>query len=110
MSINNPQLYLVKGTSSILLSTVTTEEKNNTKISFLSFGKNKDKLQNQILIVTRAESISFKALVADLKKIKTLELHREFSAEDKAKFPNNEVTMEEVFNHVKPYSFFFSSV
>ncbi len=106
LSINNPQLYLVKGTSSILLSTVTTEEKNNTKMSFLSFGKNKDKLQNQILIVTRAESISFKALVADLKKIKTLELHREFSAEDKAKFPNNEVTMEEVFNHVKPYSFF----
>lgn len=106
LSISNPQLYLVKGTSSVLVSTITTEERNRKEISFLSFGKNKDKLQNQILIVTRAEAISFKALVSDLKKVRTLELHREFTAEDKAKFPNNEITIEEVMSHIKPYSFF----
>jgi hypothetical protein len=106
LSISNPQLYLVKGTSSVLVSTVTTEERTRRELGAISFGKNKDKLQNQILIVTRAEAISFRSLIADLKKVRTLELHRQFTAEEKAKFPSNELTIEEVLSHVKPYSFF----
>lgn len=106
LSISNPQLYLVKGTSSVLISTVTTEERNRKEFSAISFGKNKDKLQNQILIVTRAEAISFRSLIADLKKVRTLELHRQFSLEEKAKLPSNELTIEEVLSHIKPYSFF----
>jgi hypothetical protein len=106
LSITNPQLYLVKGTSSVLVSTVTTEEKNRREWSFLSFGKSKQKSQNQLYIITRAESISFKSLVNDLKKVSKLELYRDFTAEEKAKLPNNELPLEEVLTHIHPYSFF----
>ncbi len=106
LNLSNPQLYLVKGTSNVLISTVTTEETNRRTWSPVSFGKDKSKLQNQILIVTRAEAISFKSLVSDLKKVRALELHRSFSTEEKNQLPKNDVPLQDVLNHVKPYSFF----
>jgi hypothetical protein len=106
LNISNPQLYLVSGTSNVLISTVTTEETNKSTWSPISFGKDKSKLQNQILIVTRAEAISFKSLVSDLKKVRALELHRTFTAEEKALFSKNEILMTDVLGHIKPYSFF----
>jgi hypothetical protein len=106
LNISNPQLYLVRGTSNVLISTVTTEETNRKTWSAVSFGKDKTKLQNQILIVTRAEAIGFKSLVADLKKVRALELHRSFTVEEKTKFPGQDVDMAEVIQHIKPYSFF----
>lgn len=105
LTISNPQLYLVKGTSSLLVSTVTTEERNKKEYSLVSFGKNKSKLHNQIMIITRAEAISFKSFVSDLKKVRSLELHREFTSEEKSKFSNEEISLEEVISHIKPYSF-----
>lgn len=109
LSVSNPQLLLYKGTSTTLVSTVTTEETNRKEYSFLSFGKTKTKLQNQILIVTRAEAISSEDLINNLKKISSVELHKDFSAEEIAKLPSNEVPMEELLSHIKPYSFFSSS-
>lgn len=106
LNLSNPQLYLVRGTSNVLISTVTTEESNKTTWGPVSFGKDKSKLQNQILIVTRAEAISFKALVSDLKKVRALELHRTFSEEEKSNFPKQDIDMADVLNHIKPYSFF----
>lgn len=106
LNLSNPQLYLVRGTSNVLISSVTTEETNRRTWSPVSFGKDKSKLQNQILIVTRAEAISFKSLVSDLKRVRALELHRSFTADEKNQFPKNEVSMDEVLNSIKPYSFF----
>lgn len=109
LNFSNPQLYLVKGISSLLISSVTTEKKDKTTTGILSWGKNKDQLQTKIIVITRAEAISFKSFVNDLKAIRTLELHGEFNKTEKDSFPNNEINIEEVLGHVKPYALFSAS-
>lgn len=106
LSISNPQLYLVKGTSSLVVSSVTMDQVNRTEYSALSFGKKKEKLLNKIMIVTRAESIDFKDFVNDMKKMRSFELHKQFTKEEKAKFKTTEVKMQDVLSHVKPHAFF----
>ncbi len=109
LSITNPQLYLVKGTSSLLVSAVTTSQSKKTEYSPLSFGKKKEKLLDKIMIITRAESVNFKEFVSEMKKLRQLELHQQFSKEEKAKFPINDVPLTEVLKHIKPLSYFTTS-
>lgn len=109
LSISNPQLYLVKGVSSLLVSSLTSKESSKTQYSGLSFGKNKEKLRDKIMVVTRAEAIGFRQYIEDMKKIRLLDLHREFTKEDKDNFPNDEVGMNELLSHIKPYAFYTTS-
>lgn len=109
LSFSNPQLYLVKGISSLLVSSVTTTKSDKTELGFFSFGKNKNQLQTKIMVVTRAEAISFQTFMSDLKKTRNLELHGEFSKVEKDHFSNNEIDLNEVLTHVKPYSLFSPS-
>ncbi len=106
LSINNPQLYLVKGISSLVVSSVTIDQMNKTEYSALSFGKKKEKLMNKIMIITRAEAINFNDFVKDMKRMRTLSLHGQFTKEDKEKFPRDSVKIQEVLTHIKPISFF----
>lgn len=109
LSINNPQLYLVKGTSSLVVSSVTMDQMNKTEYSALSFGKKKEKLLNKIMIVTRAEAINFKDFVSEMKKMRRLELHQQFTKEEKSKFPSTDISLEEVLDHVMPFAYFSTS-
>lgn len=109
LSINNPQLYLMKGTSSLVVSSVTIDQTNRIEYSPLSFGKKKGKTLNKIMIVTRAESINFKDFVNDMKKMRLLELHQQFTKEEKAKFPVYDVEITEVLKHIKPLAYFTTS-
>ncbi len=109
LSISNPQLYLVRGVSSLIVSSLSTKDSTKTEYSALNFGKSKEKMMSKIMVVTRAESIGFKEYIQDMKKIRTLDLHREFTQDEKDHFPNDEVNMEDLLNHIKPYSFFSTS-
>jgi len=109
LSISNPQLYLVKGTSGLLVSSLTVEENSKTTTSSVSFGKTKGKTQNKIMIVTRAESINFKDFVNEMKKTRTMELHQQFSEEEKAKLPTNEIDLNSVLENIVPLAYFTTS-
>lgn len=109
LSFSNPQLYLVRGISSLLVSSVTNEKTSKSETGILSWGKNENELKSKIMVVTRAEAISFQNFISDLKKVRTLELHREFSQKEKDQFPNNEIEMKEVLTHLKPYAMFSPS-
>lgn len=109
LSVNNPQLYLVKGTSSLVVSSVTIDQTNKTEFGALSFGKKKGKYLNKVMIVTRAEAVNFKDFVADMKKMRQLELHQQFSKEERAKFPVNNVDMKDVLANIKPLAYFTTS-
>lgn len=106
LSVNNPQLYLVKGTSSLIVSSVTMGQSNRTEYSAVSFGKKKEKLMDKIMIVTRAEAVNFKDFVNDMKKMRLSDLHQKFSKAEMEKFPKTEIQIEEVLGHVIPYSYF----
>ena len=109
ISITNPQLYLVKGTSSLLVSSLTVEETSKTSTSSISFGKIKGKTQNKIMIITRAESINFKDFVNEMKKTRMMELHQQFSEEEKTKLPINEVDLKSVLENITPLAYFTTS-
>lgn len=109
LNVTNPQLYLVKGTSSLVVSSVTMDQSHSTDYSVVSYGNKKLKSLRKVMIVTRAESVNFKDFVADMKKLGQLELHQTFSKEEKAKFPNDDIKIEEVLSNIKPNSFFTTS-
>jgi hypothetical protein len=109
LNISNPQLYLVKGTSSLLVSSVTIDQNNKTSYSALSWGKKKEKIMNKIMIITRAEAVNFKDFIADMKKMRQMELHKEFSKEERARFPVSELNIKDVLGNIKPYAFFTTS-
>jgi hypothetical protein len=109
LSIMNPQLYLVKGTSSLLVSSLTVETSSKTTQSSVSFGKIKEKIQNKIMIITRAESINFKDFVNEMKKTRMVELHQQFSEEEKAKLPSSEIDLKSVLGNIIPLAYFTTS-
>lgn len=109
LSINNPQLYLVKGMSSLVVSSVTIDQTSKTEYSALSFGKEKGKVLNKLMIVTKAEAISFKNFVQEMKKLRELELHKQFSKEDVAKLPTSNIELKDVLKHITPYAYFTTS-
>ncbi len=109
LSINNPQLYLVKGTSSLVVSSVMTEERNRTEYSAVSFGKKKERFHNKIMVVTKAEAISFADYVLEMKQLRSTELHKEFSKEEREKLPSTPVNILDVLKGIRPMAIFTTS-
>ncbi len=109
LSISNPQLYLVKGTSSIVVSSVTLDQSTRTEYSAISFGRKKEKIMNKIMIVTRAESIDFKDYVNQLKKLRQMELHKEFTKDEVANFKTQAVSLDEALKSIKPMTAYTTS-
>ena len=109
LSLTNPELYLVKGTTSLVVSSVTMETLNRSEYSAVSFGRKKNKNYNKVMIITRAEAIDFKSYVNQLKKIRQIELHKEFSEEEKNQFPKGVVSIKDVLSNIIPMTNFTTS-
>jgi hypothetical protein len=109
LSVSNPQLYLVKGTSSLVVSSVSKNQVSKTEYSALSFGKSKEKVLDKIMIVTRAEAVNFKDYISDMKKLRQLELHQYFTEEEKKNFARNDISLDELLKHIIPFSSYTTS-
>ena len=105
LSIQNPQLYLVKDTATMVVSTHTVREESGRQWGLGLFGRSKDKLRSKLMIVTRATAYSFGDYIRQLKKLRKLELHREFSDLDIASFPSDNLSLKEAISTVEPYAF-----
>lgn len=107
LNVTNPELYLVKGTSSIIVSSVTSESSSTGTWRLLGFGRSKNKLQSKIMVVTRATSIDFNKYIRDLKKLREREsVHMTFSNEQTRNMPTTDVELSKVLKAIKPYSFY----
>ncbi|PIP93071.1 MAG: hypothetical protein COW00_19140 [Bdellovibrio sp. CG12_big_fil_rev_8_21_14_0_65_39_13] len=105
LNFTNPQLYMVKGLSNILVSSLASQTTTGRSLGLLSFGRRREKLQSKIMVITRAESMSFESYVASLKKLRQYDLFREFTNEEVEKLPESSVDLETVMKTIKPYSF-----
>lgn len=105
LKFTNPQLYMVKGLSNILVSSLSSETTNGRDIGILSFGRRREKVQSKIMVITRAEAMSFDQYVSQLKKLRQYDLFREFSPAEIEEMPMDEVSLETVMKSLKPYSF-----
>ncbi|MCO4754772.1 MAG: hypothetical protein KC478_09820 [Bacteriovoracaceae bacterium] len=104
LSIQNPQLYLVKDTSTMVVSTHTVREENGREWGLGLFGRSKDKLRTKLMVVTRATAYSFQDYIRQLKKLRRLDLHRSFSELEINSFPGNSIALDTVLKSVKPYA------
>lgn len=104
LSIQNPQLYLVKDTSTMVVSTHTVREESGREWGLGLFGRSRDKMQSKIMVVTRATAYSFVDYIRQLKQLRQLDLHRNFSEIDINNFPGNSVSTDTVLKSVKPYA------
>lgn len=104
LSINNPQLYLVKDTSTMVVSTHTVRESNGREWGLGLFGRSKDKLRSKLMVITRATAFSFTDYIKQLKKLRNLELHREFNSLQIENFPSSNISIKEALKAVRPYA------
>ncbi|MFT6071455.1 MAG: hypothetical protein ACJAT2_001634 [Bacteriovoracaceae bacterium] len=104
LSIQNPQLYLVKDTATMVVSTHTVREESGRQWGLGLFGRSKDKLRSKLMIVTRATAFSFQDYIRQLKKLRRLELHREFSENEINSFPSDNLSIKEAMSVLKPYA------
>lgn len=104
LKFTNPQLYMVKGLSNILVSSLSTETRNGKDIGLLSFGRRREKLQSKIMVITRAEPMSFEQYIQSLKKLRQYDLFREFSNSEVEELPLNEIDMVTVLKSLKPFA------
>lgn len=109
LDLSNPQLYLTKGVSSLVVSSFSLESSVRREYSPISFGKKKEVVQNKMMVVTRAEAISYDSYINDLKKIRKLDLHPTFSEEEINKFPAGELEIKDILNDLRPYAFYTAS-
>jgi hypothetical protein len=106
LDISNPQLYLTKGVASIVVSSFTIENKSSNSRSLVAWGKKKEQLQSKMMVITRAEAISYDNYISDLKNLRKLDLHPQFSKEEVSQFPTDEVSMETILNDMRAYAYF----
>jgi len=109
LSITNPQLYLVKGTSSLVVSSINTEERAKTEYSAVSFGRTRERLHNKVMVITRAEAVNFQDYVKEMRKLRSMELHKEFSKEERDLLPKTSISISQVLESVKPMAAFTTS-
>lgn len=108
LRVSNPQLTLIKGTSSVLVSSITMSKGTTTEYSAVAFGRKKEKMLNKLMIVTRAEAISFQDYVDELLTLRNQDLYGKFSTKEISKFPISDISMKELLGHVKPYAYFLT--
>lgn len=104
LSISNPQLYLVKDTATMVVSTHTEIEEAGREWGFGLFGRNSSKTRTKLMVITRATAFSFNEYIRELKELRKLELHRSFSESAVNSFPAGEVSLKRVLKSVTPYA------
>jgi hypothetical protein len=61
------------------------------------------------MIITRADVVNFGEFVAEMKKMRQLEMHQKFSSEEIKKFSTQEISLKSVLQNIKPFSYFTTS-
>jgi hypothetical protein len=109
LAFGNPQLALLKGVSNMLVSTMVTEDTNSREWGLLSLGRTRDQVRSKLMVVTRAEAVSFDTYVEEMRRLRDLELFGQFSPLQVESFPLDERTIDQVVASARPYAFFTTS-
>lgn len=109
LKVSNPELYLYKGVNTLVVSSQTTSADSERRRGILSFGSSRTKTYSKLMVVTRAQAMTFEDYRKEMTRYRDLELYRTFDEAQVEKLPDSKVSAEEAFKSLKPYAYMTTS-
>lgn len=109
LNVTNPQLYLYEGVSTMIVSSNTSVVTRDTNVGFFSFGRERSKVYNKLMVVTRAKTMTFDNYRDEMARFSNLSLFRTFSEAQVDRLPENQSNLNSVLNSLKPYTYRLSN-
>lgn len=109
LKVTNPQLYLYEGISTMIVSSNTSVVTNDRNWGILSFGRERSKVFNKLMVVTRAKTMTFDNYRDEMARFSRLSLFRTFGESAVDRLPESKTSLESVLNSLKPYSYRLSN-
>lgn len=109
LKVSNPSLYLYEGVSTMIVSSNTSVVSNDTSFGFFSFGRNRNKVFNKLMVVTSAKTMTFENYRDEMARYSRTSLFRSFEESQVERMPLSKGSLSEVLNSLKPYSYRLSN-
>src|SRR5690606_28362017 len=110
LEVTNPEVYLLSGISNLIVSTTTDEVSRTRGWGLLSIDRSRDENLSKLMVVVRAEPLSFEAVIDRMRDMRVRELNGTFTTADRASMPEQGPSLSEIFNNgLEPWSRFTAS-
>lgn len=110
LEVTNPEVYLLSGVSNLIVSTTTDEVSRTRGWGLLSVDRSRDENLSKLMVVVRAEPLSFETVIERMRDMRVRELNGTFTTADRAAMPVQGPSLNEIFNNgIEPWSRFTAS-
>lgn len=109
LNVSNPSLYLYKGISTMVVSSNTSVVTRDNNFGLFSFGRERSKVFNKLMVVTSAKTMSFDNYRDEMARFSRLSLFRSFSESQIERLPQSRTSLSQVLASLKPYNYRLSN-
>lgn len=109
LKVMNPSLYLYEGISTMVVSSNTSVVTRDNSWGLFSFGRERSKVFNKLMVVTRAKTMTFDNYRQEMARFSRLSLFRTFSESMIDRLPQSRGGLSAVLNSLKPYTYRLSN-
>ncbi|MBH48960.1 MAG: hypothetical protein CME71_12400 [Halobacteriovorax sp.] len=99
LEVGNPEVYLLSGISNLIVSTTTDEVSRNTGWGLLSYERGKDESLSKLMVVLRAEAVSFDSLIDRMRDMRVRDLYGKFTASERQIMSATGPQISEIFEN-----------
>lgn len=110
LEVTNPEVYLLSGISNLIVSTTTDESTRTRGWGLLSVERGKDESLSKLMVVVRAEPLSFESVIDRMRDMRVRDLHGTFTSTDRTNMNPTGPELKQVLDiGIDPYARFTAS-
>ena len=110
LEVTNPEVYLLSGISNLIVSTTTDEVSRTRGWGLLSIDRGRDENLSKLMVVVRAEPLSFEAIIDRMRDMRVRDFNGTFTSEDRSTMSATGPSLSDVFNNgLEPWARFTAS-
>ncbi len=109
LKVSNPALYLYEGIATMVVSSNTSVVTRDNSWGLFSFGRERTKVFNKLMVVTRAKTMTFDNYRDEMSRFSRLSLFRKFPESMVERLPQSTASIESVLSSMKPYAYRLSN-
>ncbi len=110
LEVSNPEVYLLTGISNLIVSTTTDQVTRTRGWGLLSVERGKDESLSKLMVVVRAEPLSFESVIDRMRDMRVRDLHGTFTDADRVAMTQTGPSLKEVLdNGIDAYARFTAS-
>ncbi|HAZ13492.1 MAG: hypothetical protein A2X86_13255 [Bdellovibrionales bacterium GWA2_49_15] len=103
LQINNPELYLLEGSSSVVVSANTFELRNNRGLG-LPTRISRGTISTKLMVVVRAKALSFDEFLRSNREMRAMENQVHFTQAELDKFPTDTIPLDILMQAIRPFA------